>query len=187
MHWASKNLHPFLKKKRLTNPKPLEPFGHFNDFSSFGLPLSVSQHTVHLDFCVTLLFRAASSKKFPLEWASKCDHQTNQCLPWYAAGSCKTNPNLWPRTIAWEKCKGVHASLRLLPLICSKEKKKKIPPVKAQPSNCDCSRECRRNVHCCWFHCLMKRCSAVQLAGAELMTVILMFASKHFRPLPQQV
>ena len=113
----------------------------------FPVSVSASLLTVHLDFCVTLLFWAASSKKFPLSRASKCDHWITKMPALICGRFMQAKPDLWPRPIAWEEFKGL-----LPPFSCChySAARRKIPqtPKKNQKPNKDSFNECRRNVHC---------------------------------------
>lgn len=94
MHWTPEN-HPLPIKARLPQTTGvLQPvFVHFK-MTFQSVFVSVSLLTVYDDFCVTILFWAASKKKFPLHRASKCDYQTPKCSSWHAASPCKPNLNL---------------------------------------------------------------------------------------------
>lgn len=94
MHWTPEN-YPLPIKARLPQTTGvLQPvFVHFK-MTFQSVFVSVSLLTVYDDFCVTILFWAASKKKFPLHRASKCDYQTPKCSSWHAASPCKPNLNL---------------------------------------------------------------------------------------------
>lgn len=94
MHWTPEN-YPLPIKARLPQTTGvLQPvFVHFK-MTFQPVFVSVSLLTVYDDFCVTILFWAASKKKFPLHRASKCDYQTPKCSSWHAASPCKPNLNL---------------------------------------------------------------------------------------------
>lgn len=125
LHCAPENYS--LPEKARLPPKPHLPFGQFSCIliklhGCFMMPLGVSVLTVPLDFCVTLLFWAASSKKFPLNRASKWDHWVTKCLLWYAAGSCKPNPTFDLAPLPEKTFKGLMLPFSYLHLSAARRK-----------------------------------------------------------------